>query len=85
MHITRRKTRQIRVGKVKIGGDAPIAVQSMCSTDTRDVKATVEQIKQLEAVGFEPAGDGPAEFAAFMNEESKKWADVAKKAGIKPM
>ena len=41
--------------------------------------------KQLEAVGFEPAGDGPAEFAAFMKEESKKWADVAKKAGIKPM
>jgi (E)-4-hydroxy-3-methylbut-2-enyl-diphosphate synthase len=53
MHITRRKTRQIRVGKIKIGGDAPIAVQSMCSTDTRDVRATVEQIKQLEAVGCE--------------------------------
>ena len=53
MHITRRKTRQIKVGKIKIGGDAPIAVQSMCSTDTRDVKATVEQIKQLEAVGCE--------------------------------
>src|SRR5690349_22298413 len=53
MHITRRKTKQIKVGKIKIGGDAPIAVQSMCSTDTRDVKATVEQIKQLEAVGCE--------------------------------
>jgi tripartite-type tricarboxylate transporter receptor subunit TctC len=36
-------------------------------------------------VGFEPAGEGPAEFAAFMKEESKKWADVAKKAGIKPI
>jgi len=53
MHITRRKTRQIKVGKIKIGGDAPIAVQSMCSTDTRDVTATVEQIRQLEAVGCE--------------------------------
>jgi len=41
--------------------------------------------KQLEAVGFEPAGEGPAEFAAFMKDESKKWADVAKKAGIKPI
>jgi (E)-4-hydroxy-3-methylbut-2-enyl-diphosphate synthase len=53
MQITRRKTKQIKVGKVKIGGDAPIAVQSMCSTDTRDVQATVEQIRQLEAVGCE--------------------------------
>ena len=53
MHITRRRTRQIQVGTVKIGGDAPISVQSMCSTDTRDVEATVEQIRQLEAVGCE--------------------------------
>jgi (E)-4-hydroxy-3-methylbut-2-enyl-diphosphate synthase len=53
MHITRRKTRQIKVGKVKIGGDAPISVQSMCSTDTRDTAATIEQIRQLEAVGCE--------------------------------
>jgi len=53
MHITRRKTRQIRVGSVKIGGDAPVSVQSMCSTDTRDVAATVDQIRQLEAVGCE--------------------------------
>ena len=41
MHITRKKTRQIQAGSVKIGGDAPISVQSMCSTNTRDVKATV--------------------------------------------
>jgi (E)-4-hydroxy-3-methylbut-2-enyl-diphosphate synthase len=53
MHIARRKTKQIRVGKVKIGGDAAVAVQSMCSTDTRDVQATGEQIRQLEAVGCE--------------------------------
>ena len=53
MYITRRKTRQIKVGKVKIGGDAPISVQSMTTTDTRDVKATVEQICQLEQAGCE--------------------------------
>lgn len=53
MRITRRKTRQIKVGRVKIGGDAPISVQSMCSTDTRDVEATAEQIRRLEAVGCE--------------------------------
>ena len=45
--------RQIQVGKVKIGGDAPVSVQSMCSTDTRDVAATVEQIRQLETAGCE--------------------------------
>jgi (E)-4-hydroxy-3-methylbut-2-enyl-diphosphate synthase len=53
MFITRRKTRQIRVGRVKIGGDAPVSVQSMTSTDTRDVVATVAQIRQLEEVGCE--------------------------------
>ncbi|WP_455243796.1 flavodoxin-dependent (E)-4-hydroxy-3-methylbut-2-enyl-diphosphate synthase [Petrachloros mirabilis] len=53
MHIARRKTRQIQVGNVKIGGDAPVSVQSMCSTDTRDVQATVEQIHRLEEVGCE--------------------------------
>jgi len=51
MHITRRKTKQITVGSVKIGGDAAISVQSMCSTDTRDINATVEQIRQLETAG----------------------------------
>ncbi|MEK6533829.1 MAG: flavodoxin-dependent (E)-4-hydroxy-3-methylbut-2-enyl-diphosphate synthase, partial [Nitrospirota bacterium] len=51
MHIARRKTRQIKVGSLKIGGDAPVSVQSMCSTDTRDVAATVEQIRQLETAG----------------------------------
>jgi (E)-4-hydroxy-3-methylbut-2-enyl-diphosphate synthase len=53
MHITRRKTKQISVGTVKVGGDAPVSVQSMCSTDTHDVVATVAQIHQLEAAGCE--------------------------------
>ncbi|MEK6585213.1 MAG: flavodoxin-dependent (E)-4-hydroxy-3-methylbut-2-enyl-diphosphate synthase, partial [Nitrospirota bacterium] len=53
MHIARRKTRQISVGTVKVGGDAPVSVQSMCSTDTRDVTATVAEIHRLEAAGCE--------------------------------
>ncbi|ADH84964.1 flavodoxin-dependent (E)-4-hydroxy-3-methylbut-2-enyl-diphosphate synthase [Desulfurivibrio alkaliphilus] len=49
----RKKTRQIRVGPVAIGGDAPIAVQSMTNTDTRNVETTVAQIKGLEEAGCE--------------------------------
>ena len=51
--IERRKTRQMQLGKVKVGGDAPITVQSMTKTDTRDVRATVQQIWSLEAAGCE--------------------------------
>lgn len=49
----RRVTRQIQVGAVPLGGDAPIAVQSMTTTYTRDVQATVAQIHRLEEVGCE--------------------------------
>jgi (E)-4-hydroxy-3-methylbut-2-enyl-diphosphate synthase len=49
--IHRRKCRQIHVGKVPVGGDAPITVQSMTNTLTHDVKATVEQVQALEAAG----------------------------------
>lgn len=49
--IIRRKSRQIMVGSVPVGGDAPIAVQSMTNTDTCDVEATLAQIRRLEAVG----------------------------------
>jgi (E)-4-hydroxy-3-methylbut-2-enyl-diphosphate synthase len=49
----RRKTRQIHVGNVAIGGDAPIAVQSMTTTYTRDVESTVSQIHRLQDVGCE--------------------------------
>jgi len=53
-HMTdRTKTRRIIVGGVPIGGGAPVAVQSMTKTDTRDVKATVRQIRRLERVGCE--------------------------------
>ncbi|MGB6378983.1 MAG: flavodoxin-dependent (E)-4-hydroxy-3-methylbut-2-enyl-diphosphate synthase [Syntrophobacteria bacterium] len=53
MSITRRKTRQIHVGSVPVGGDAPVVVQSMCNTDTRDIPATLEQIRRLAEVGCE--------------------------------
>lgn len=49
----RRKTRQLKIGDVLIGGGAPIVVQSMTKTDTRDVQATLHQIKKLEAAGCE--------------------------------
>ena len=49
--IQRRKSRQIRVGSVPVGGDAPITVQSMTTTLTTDVEGTVEQIRRLEAAG----------------------------------
>jgi (E)-4-hydroxy-3-methylbut-2-enyl-diphosphate synthase len=49
--ITRRKSRQIMVGKVPVGGDAPIAVQSMTNTLTSDARATIDQIRACEDVG----------------------------------
>ena len=50
-NITRRVSKQIMVGPVPVGGDAPIAVQSMTNTNTLDVEATVAQIRRLESVG----------------------------------
>lgn len=47
----RRKTRQIKVGKVLVGGDAPISVQSMTTTKTTDINATLQQIAELTASG----------------------------------
>ena len=50
-HIERRPSRQIMVGNVPVGGDAPIAVQSMTNTPTSDAPATIAQIKRLEEAG----------------------------------
>ncbi|MBL1276109.1 MAG: flavodoxin-dependent (E)-4-hydroxy-3-methylbut-2-enyl-diphosphate synthase [Ectothiorhodospiraceae bacterium] len=49
--IKRRKSRQIMVGDVAVGGDAPVSVQSMTNTETTDVAATVAQIRALESAG----------------------------------
>lgn len=51
--IPRRKTREITVGKVKLGGDNPVRVQSMCTPKTDDVEAIVKQVADLEMAGCE--------------------------------
>jgi (E)-4-hydroxy-3-methylbut-2-enyl-diphosphate synthase len=51
--VNRRISKRINIGNVAIGGGAPIVVQSMTKTDTRDVKATLRQVKELEAAGCE--------------------------------
>ncbi|HZW81839.1 MAG TPA: flavodoxin-dependent (E)-4-hydroxy-3-methylbut-2-enyl-diphosphate synthase [Candidatus Deferrimicrobium sp.] len=51
--LQRRKSRQIKVGTVAIGGDAPVVVQSMTNTDTRDIQSTRAQIQDLAAAGCE--------------------------------
>ncbi|ROS28109.1 4-hydroxy-3-methylbut-2-en-1-yl diphosphate synthase [Cellulomonas sp. PhB150] len=47
----RRRTRKIRVGKIEVGGDAPVSVQSMATTQTSDVNSTLQQIAELTAAG----------------------------------
>ena len=49
--ISRRESRQIKVGEIAVGGNAPISVQSMTNTPTADVAATIEQVRALEAAG----------------------------------
>jgi (E)-4-hydroxy-3-methylbut-2-enyl-diphosphate synthase len=51
--MTRRISKPLRIGKVTVGGDAPIVVQSMTKTDTHDIPATINQIKELEDCGCE--------------------------------
>jgi (E)-4-hydroxy-3-methylbut-2-enyl-diphosphate synthase len=53
MGCLRRRTRKIQVGNLAVGGDAPVSVQSMCNTDTRDVAATSVQIEALAQAGCE--------------------------------
>lgn len=51
MTVTRRRTRQVRIGKVKIGNGAPISIQSMVKTKTKGVQATIDEIKGLQKLG----------------------------------
>lgn len=53
MKIKRRKTKEVMVGSVGIGGNNPVRVQSMCNTETKDVNATIKQIRRLEVHGCE--------------------------------
>ena len=69
----RRKTRQISIGPVKVGGDAWISVQSMTKTDTRDIRRTVHQIRRLEEAGCEIIR------AAIVDEEAARAITEIKK------
>ena len=51
--IARRQCRQIMVGHVPVGGDAPVSVQTMTNTPTHDVRATIDQIRRCEEVGVD--------------------------------
>ena len=78
--IQRRPSRRIQLGKVKIGGDAPITVQSMTKTDTRDVRATVQQIWDLEAAGCEivrcavPVREAAEQLGAIKKKFASRWS-----------
>lgn len=81
--LLRKKTRQIFVGKVPVGGNAPVAVQSMTKTDTRDIPSTVEQIRQLEKEGCEIARVAvPDQEAAAKLREIKKQISIPLVADI---
>lgn len=75
--IIRRKSKQISIGGVKIGGNAPISVQSMCNTDTRDVKATLGQIEELASAGCEIA-----RLAVLNKDAAAAISDIVKKSTI---
>ena len=75
--INRRKSKQITIGNVKIGGDAPISVQSMCNTDTRDVAGTLEQINELASAGCEIA-----RLAVLNKDAADAIAEIVKKSQI---
>ena len=75
--INRRKTRQIQLGKLRVGGDAPITVQSMTKTDTRDVRATVQQIWDLEAAGCDIV-----RCAVPVREAAEKLGEIKRKIRI---
>src|SRR5574341_2212824 len=75
--IERRKARQIQVGTATIGGDAPVSIQSMTKTDTRDVQATVDQIWALEVAGCDIVRLGVP-----IREAAEKLAEIRKQIRI---
>ena len=70
----RRQSRKIRVGKVEVGGDAPVSVQSMTTTPTTDINATLQQIAELTASGCDivrvacPSADDAAALPAIVTK-----------------
>ena len=75
--IKRRFSKQIAIGNVKIGGGAPVSVQTMCNTDTRDVVATLNQIKE-----FENAGCEIVRLAVLNSDASEAIKELVKKSNI---
>lgn len=75
--IERRRSRKIRVGAVEIGGDAPIAVQSMTNTLTADANATINQIRQLE-----DAGADIVRVSCPDEDSTKAFAEIARAAKV---
>ena len=73
----RKLTKKVRIGDKYIGGNEPVLIQSMCNTDTRDVKATVNQIKELTAAGCEII-----RVAVLDNEAATAIKDIKKQISI---
>ncbi len=73
----RRTSRKIKVGKVDVGGDAPISVQSMCTTPTTDVNATLQQIAELTATGCDIV-----RVACPTQDDADALAEIARKSQI---
>lgn len=75
--IKRRNSKQISIGDVKIGGGAPISVQTMCNTDTRDVETTLRQIKE-----FEEAGCDIVRLAVLNKDAAAAIKEIVKKSNL---
>ena len=73
----RRTSRKISVGKVEVGGDAPVSVQSMCTTPTTDVNATLQQIAELTATGCDIV-----RVACPTQDDADALAEIARKSQI---
>lgn len=81
--LAREKTRVVSIGNVKIGGNHPIAIQSMCNTKTEDIKATVAQIHRLEKAGCQIIRcTVPTHEAALAIREIKKQISIPLVADI---
>ena len=81
--IKRKETKKIKVGDLFIGGDSPITVQSMTNTDTRNIPATIDQIKRLEEAGCEIIRLAvPDQEAAVAIKEIKRAASIPVVADI---
>ena len=73
----RKLTREVKIGSLKMGGTNPIIIQSMCNTDTRDVEATLNQIRE-----FEQAGCDIVRLAVLNKEAAESIKEIVKKSNL---